>query len=103
VAEPAAAHDPLVAAGLKEGDDTIVSPFGEVLAGPVYGEDAVLEAELDLAEIARGKFDLDVVGHHARPDVFQLSVDERPRQAVVRQPPGTPQEARARKSDTPSD
>lgn len=68
---------------LIRGGSLIVSPFGEVLAGPVYGEDAVLVAELDLAEIARGKYDLDVVGHYARPDVFQLSVDERPRQAVA--------------------
>jgi nitrilase len=69
---------------LIRGGSLIVSPFGEVLAGPVYGEDAVLVAELDLAEIARGKYDLDVVGHYARPDVFQLSVDERPKQPVVR-------------------
>jgi nitrilase len=34
-------------------------------------------------EIARGKYDFDVVGHYARPDVFQLHVNERPTQAVV--------------------
>ena len=33
-------------------------------------------AELDLGEIIRGKVDFDVVGHYARPDVFQLIENE---------------------------
>jgi len=40
-------------------------------------------AELDRAQIIRGKYDLDVVGHYARPDIFELHVDERPRQPVT--------------------
>jgi nitrilase len=54
-----------------------------VLAGPVFDEEAILCADLDLEEIARGKYDFDVAGHYARPDVFQLSVDERPQKPVV--------------------
>jgi nitrilase len=57
------------------GGSLIVSPFGEVLAGPLYGGEGILVADLDLGAIARGKFDLDVVGHYGRPDVFSLSVD----------------------------
>ena len=38
----------------------------------------VLYADLGLAEVARGKFDFDVVGHYARSDVFQLVVNEEP-------------------------
>ena len=64
------------------GGSVIVSPLGEVLAGPVYDEDAILTAELDRAEIARGKFDFDVVGHYARPDIFTLLVNEERRNAV---------------------
>lgn len=64
------------------GGSVIVSPLGEVLAGPVYDEDAILTAELDRAEIARGKFDFDVVGHYARPDIFTLLVNEERRDAV---------------------
>ena len=37
----------------------------------------------DFGEIVRGKYDLDVVGHYARPDIFQLHVDERPMQPVT--------------------
>lgn len=62
---------------LIRGGSCIVDPFGEVLAGPVHDADAVLVAELDMAQIVRGRFDLDVVGHYARPDVFRLTVDER--------------------------
>ena len=47
----------------------MVSPRGEILAGPAEGE-RLLVADLDLDEIARGKFDLDVAGHYSRPDVF---------------------------------
>jgi nitrilase len=60
------------------GGSTIISPMGEVLAGPLYGEEGILCAELDLAEMARSKFDFDVTGHYARPDVFQLIVNEKP-------------------------
>ena len=64
------------------GGSAIVSPLGEVIAGPLFDREGILHAELDLAEIARAKFDFDVVGHYARPDVFQLVVNERPMAAV---------------------
>jgi nitrilase len=63
------------AVGIR-GGSLIVGPLGQVLAGPVYGEECVLRAELDLGEIAEAKYDLDVAGHYARPDVFQLKVNE---------------------------
>jgi len=59
------------------GGSAIISPLGEVLAGPLYDQEGTLFAELDLAELVRGKFDFDVVGHYARPDVFQLIVNDR--------------------------
>jgi len=65
------------------GGSAIISPFGEVLAGPLYDQEGTLFADLDLAEVARGKFDFDVVGHYARPDVFQLVVNESPLLPVV--------------------
>ncbi len=63
---------------LCRGGSVIISPLGEVIAGPLYGEEGILYADLDLGEVARGKLDFDVVGHYARPDVFKLIVNEKP-------------------------
>lgn len=68
---------------LMRGGSSIVAPDGSVLAGPVFEADAILDAEVDLAEIARGHLDMDAVGHYSRPDVFELRVDTRRRSAVV--------------------
>ena len=65
------------------GGSAIVSPLGVVLAGPHFGEEAILTADLDLADIGRGKFDFDVVGHYARPDVFRLTVNDAPAVSVT--------------------
>jgi nitrilase len=62
---------------VTRGGSCIVSQLGEVIAGPVYDEEATITADLDLADVVRGKFDLDTVGHYARPDVFELVVNER--------------------------
>lgn len=69
---------------LMRGGSLIVSPLGQILAGPDYMPESILYADIDLGEVVRGKFDFDVVGHYARPDVFQLTVDEAPKLAVVR-------------------
>ncbi len=65
------------------GGSCIVDPFGNFLAGPNTEGEAILTAEVDRAQIIRGKFDLDVVGHYARPDIFELHVDERPKIPVT--------------------
>jgi nitrilase len=67
---------------LMRGGSAIVSPLGAVLAGPNFEGETILYADIDLDQIARGKFDFDVSGHYARPDVFQLTVDDRPKRAV---------------------
>jgi len=64
------------------GGSVIVSPLGRILAGPNYQRECIQFADLDLGEIAEGKYDLDVAGHYARPDVFRLLVNERPMPAA---------------------
>jgi len=68
---------------VTRGGSCIVDPFGNFLAGPNLEGEAILVAEIDRAQIIRGKFDLDVVGHYARPDIFHLHVDQRPKQPVT--------------------
>ena len=68
---------------MTRGGSCIVDPFGNLLAGPNFESEAILIAEIDRVQIIRGKYDLDVVGHYARPDIFQLHVDERPKQPVT--------------------
>jgi nitrilase len=70
---------------MSRGGSCIIDPLGRVLAGPVYDSASILVADLDLDEIARGKFDFDVVGHYARPDVFRLTVNESASPPVVRE------------------
>lgn len=71
---PVEANNP--GAVLIRGGSCIVDPFGQVLAGPARDGETLLTADLDLGQVARGKFDLDVVGHYARPDIFRLVVNE---------------------------
>ena len=64
------------------GGSTIISPMGEVLAGPLYDQEGILFAEVNLGEVVKSKYDFDVVGHYARPDIFQLIVNEEQQDSV---------------------
>lgn len=67
------------------GDSCIIDPRGEVIAGPVEGEDIVVaEGSLDLVRAAKAS--IDIAGHYARPDVLQLSVDRSRRPTVTATP-----------------
>lgn len=59
------------------GGSVIVAPLGDVIAGPLFDEEGILYAQLDMTEVVKAKIDFDVVGHYSRPDVFQLSVNEK--------------------------
>lgn len=71
---------------LMHGGSAIIDPLGQVLAGPLFDEEGLITATLDLDDLARGKFDFDVAGHYARPDVFTLTVNEAPQNAVRLKP-----------------
>ncbi|WLH65793.1 carbon-nitrogen hydrolase family protein [Pseudomonas sp. FP2300] len=67
---------------LIAGGSVIVGPMGDVLAGPLKDIAGLLTAEIDTDELVRARYDYDVVGHYARPDVFELVVDERAKPGV---------------------
>jgi len=68
---------------LIRGGSIIVDPMGNVLAGPLQDKEGLLIASIDLADILKARYDLDVSGHYSRPDIFELKVDERPKSGVV--------------------
>jgi nitrilase len=68
---------------MMRGGSCIISPLGQVLAGPLFNEEGILYADLDLADVARSRLDFDAVGHYARPDVFNLTVNERQQSPVT--------------------
>jgi nitrilase len=67
---------------LSRGGSVIVSPLGNVMAGPLYDAEGILTADLDMDQIPQARFDLDVAGHYARPDVFRLTVNQDPQPPV---------------------
>ena len=67
---------------MSRGGSCIVDPFGNFLAEPNVDGEAILIADIDRSQIVQGKYDIDVVGHYARPDIFQLYVDEQPKRPV---------------------
>lgn len=69
------ADEPAIMSG---GGSVIISPMGEILAGPLWNREGLLTADLDFATLAKSKLDFDCVGHYARNDVFTLSVSNQP-------------------------
>ena len=67
---------------LIRGNSVIIGPMGDILAGPLVGERGLITATFDLDDLVKARYDFDVVGHYARPDVFSLTVDEAPRAPV---------------------
>jgi nitrilase len=68
---------------LMRGGSCIIGPLGQILTEPNYETECILTADLDMSEIPRGKYDFDVTGHYARPDVFRLHVNEKATPPVV--------------------
>jgi len=63
---------------LSRGGSVIVSPMGEILAGPLYGEEGLLTADANMEELVRSKMDFDVIGHYSREDVFDFQIPGQP-------------------------
>jgi nitrilase len=74
---------------INKGDSAVVSPDGKFVAGPLNAEEGILYAELDPRQMRGSKWNLDVAGHYARPDVFRLTVSKEDRPMItVAQTPG---------------
>jgi nitrilase len=63
---------------IKEGDSAIAAPSGALVAGPLRREEGILCADIDIREVTASRWNLDVAGHYARPDVFHFELRNRP-------------------------
>lgn len=59
---------------VNTGNSCIVDPNGKIIAGPLQAEEGILYADINLNDIIAAKRMFDVVGHYARPDVFDFIV-----------------------------
>ena len=64
------------------GGSGVLGPDAEWIAGPVYNEEAIIYADLELDHSAREQYAMDTVGHYNRPDIFSLTVDARRRPQI---------------------
>ena len=60
---------------INPGGSVIIDPKTDVVAGPAYGEEAILTTEVDPAFALKEKRMFDVVGHYGRADLFNLEVN----------------------------
>jgi nitrilase len=68
---------------INVGDSAIVNPDGEFIAGPLRKEEGILYADVDPAQMSGPRWMLDVAGHYARPDIFELIVHTEPRPMIA--------------------
>lgn len=68
---------------INPAESVIVDPDGKEVAGPASKKEIILYAELDRAKITGPRWQLDVAGHYARPDVFELIVHRKPKPLIT--------------------
>ena len=74
-ATPELATDP--EAFLLRGGSAIIGPDGQYIVEPVFEQETIVTAELDLNAVDREKMTLDVSGHYSRPDIFNFQIEKR--------------------------
>ncbi len=68
---------------VNPGDSVMVDPDGKIRAGPARESETILYADFDDHELVGPRWQLDVAGHYARPDVFELKVHRQPRPMIT--------------------
>ena len=58
-----------------DGGSCIIDPRGELIAGPVRGDETILTASGSLDLVHAVKALIDIGGHYSRPDIFELKIN----------------------------
>jgi len=68
---------------INPGDSAIVDPDGKIVAGPAHETETILYAEVGHDQLVGPRWQLDIAGHYARPDIFELRVHRTPTPMVT--------------------
>lgn len=68
---------------LARGNSCVVGPEGDLLAGPLIGEEGIVLVDIDVSAARTSRRLFDPVGHYARPDIFRLDVDRRSKRPAM--------------------
>ena len=55
------------------GGSGIIDPYGHYVAGPVWDQEAILYADLEMDKVYQSRMEFDACGHYSRPDVLHFS------------------------------
>jgi nitrilase len=78
---------------INPGDSVIVDPDGKIVAGPAHQVETILYADVQHDQLVGPRSQLDVAGHYARPDVFELLVHRTPTPVIRSVDADTPRAA----------
>ena len=68
---------------INPGHSLIADPDGRIVAGPLVEQEGIIYADVTQSQLTGPRWQLDIAGHYARPDVFELRVHRRPRRAIT--------------------
>ena len=68
---------------INPGHSLIADPDGKLIAGPLIQEEAILYADIEPAQLVGPRWQLDIAGHYARPDIFELLVHRKARPHIT--------------------